>query len=71
MIWEFDCRGVVMLTKCVEKGRNKCEQYWPTSHNEPVVYGDLQVTLLKREITETWHTTELKIALVSISLDGS
>ena len=65
MIWEYNCRGVVMLTRCVENGRNKCEQYWPTD-TEPVVYGDLQVTVLREDINDNWHSREIHISMVGL-----
>ncbi|CAG9856113.1 unnamed protein product [Phyllotreta striolata] len=30
MIWEQQCKGVVMLNKLVEKRQDKCYQYWPS-----------------------------------------
>ncbi|XP_052005244.1 receptor-type tyrosine-protein phosphatase eta [Xyrauchen texanus] len=30
MIWEKNVHTVVMLTKCNEQGRVKCEEYWPS-----------------------------------------
>ncbi|CAH1099129.1 unnamed protein product [Psylliodes chrysocephalus] len=30
MIWEQECKGVVMLNKLVEKKQDKCYQYWPS-----------------------------------------
>ncbi|XP_075611086.1 receptor-type tyrosine-protein phosphatase eta isoform X6 [Balearica regulorum gibbericeps] len=42
MIWEKNIYSIVMLTKCVEQARTKCEQYWPD--NESKKYGDIIVT---------------------------
>ncbi|ESO85747.1 hypothetical protein LOTGIDRAFT_130294, partial [Lottia gigantea] len=44
MLWENQVSVVVMLTQCMEKGRVKCEKYWPDS-TDPVYYGDLVVQL--------------------------
>jgi receptor-type tyrosine-protein phosphatase beta len=45
MCWETNSRAIVMLTRCVEKGREKCDHYWPYD-TQPVYYGDIQVTIL-------------------------
>ena len=42
MCWETNSRAIVMLTRCIEKGREKCDHYWPFD-TEPVYYGDIQV----------------------------
>ena len=42
MTWESGTRAIVMLTRCVEKGREKCDRYWPYD-TQPVYYGDIQV----------------------------
>jgi len=67
MIWEYNCRAIVMLTKCVEAGRLKCDQYWPSDY-EPVFYGDLQVTVVNLDFScHSWTIRELEISKVSIS----
>ena len=43
MCWETNSRAIVMLTRCYEKGREKCDQYWPPN-TDPVYYGDIQVS---------------------------
>lgn len=42
MTWESGTRAIVMLTRCIEKGREKCDRYWPYD-TQPVYYGDIQV----------------------------
>jgi cadherin 5 type 2 (VE-cadherin) len=62
MVWEYNCRAIVMLTKCIENGRNKCDHYWPTDA-ESVFYGDLQVTLLQEQTFDSWDIRELQITM--------
>ncbi|XP_062605500.1 tyrosine-protein phosphatase 10D-like isoform X2 [Saccostrea cucullata] len=45
MIWEQNVSIIVMLTQLVERGRRKCDIYWPETTREPVYYGDLVVEI--------------------------
>lgn len=60
MLWEQNSRAIVMLTRCIEKGREKCERYWPYD-SQPVFYGDIQVTMLNECQYQDWTVTELKV----------
>ncbi|KAK2902887.1 hypothetical protein QQF64_010248 [Cirrhinus molitorella] len=46
MVWQEETRVIVMTTREVEKGRNKCVPYWPTTQGESKEAGRYVVTLL-------------------------
>ncbi|KAI1301523.1 Tyrosine-protein phosphatase 10D [Halotydeus destructor] len=60
MVWEQNSRAIVMLTKCVEKGREKCDHYWPND-TQPSYYGDIQVTILNESKYADWTISEFKV----------
>ncbi|XP_059507901.1 receptor-type tyrosine-protein phosphatase eta isoform X2 [Stegostoma tigrinum] len=59
MIWEHYVPAVVMLTKCVEQGRAKCEQYWPTER--PLIFEDKIVTLTSEIVLQDWTIRDFTI----------
>ncbi|XP_078138474.1 LOW QUALITY PROTEIN: receptor-type tyrosine-protein phosphatase beta-like [Centroberyx gerrardi] len=60
MVWEHGVYNVVMVTQCVEKGRVKCDQYWPADR-EPLYYGDLVIQMLSESVLPEWTIREFKI----------
>lgn len=68
-VWEQNSRAIVMLTKCIEKGREKCDHYWPYDM-QPVYYGDIQVTILNETKFHDWTISEFKVMRVSVSSSG-
>ncbi|XP_073996604.1 protein tyrosine phosphatase 10D isoform X2 [Rhodnius prolixus] len=61
MCWESNSRAIVMLTRCIEKGREKCDHYWPYD-TMPVYYGDISVTILNDSHYPDWSITEFIMA---------
>uniref|UniRef100_A0A3Q0RGW8 protein-tyrosine-phosphatase n=1 Tax=Amphilophus citrinellus TaxID=61819 RepID=A0A3Q0RGW8_AMPCI len=60
MVWEHGVYNIVMVTQCVEKGRVKCDQYWPADR-EPLYYGDLVIQMLSESVLPEWTIREFKI----------
>ncbi|XP_007439776.2 receptor-type tyrosine-protein phosphatase eta, partial [Python bivittatus] len=52
MIWEKKIYTVVMLTKCIEQGRTKCEEYWP--NKQSMKYGDITVAMTSEIVLPEW-----------------
>uniref|UniRef100_H3CUS3 Tyrosine-protein phosphatase non-receptor type n=1 Tax=Tetraodon nigroviridis TaxID=99883 RepID=H3CUS3_TETNG len=60
MIWEQKTRAVIMLNRVIEKGSEKCAQYWPTAEERDMTFRDTHftVTLLSEDI-KSYYTTRL------------
>ncbi|ELK23841.1 Receptor-type tyrosine-protein phosphatase eta [Myotis davidii] len=52
MVWEKNVYAIVMLTKCVEQGRTKCEEYWPSKQAKD--YGDIAVAMTSEIVLPEW-----------------
>lgn len=61
MIWQENSRVIVMTTKQVERGKNKCFVYWPTEAETEKQFGRIHVTLLKELSSVDFILRELSI----------
>ncbi|NXM85049.1 PTPRJ phosphatase, partial [Oenanthe oenanthe] len=59
MIWEKNIYSIVMLTKCVEQARTKCEQYWPDKQSKS--YGDIIVTMVSETALPEWTIRDFTV----------
>ncbi|NWW99971.1 PTPRJ phosphatase, partial [Caloenas nicobarica] len=59
MIWEKNIYSIVMLTKCVEQARTKCEQYWPDKQSK--TYGDIIVTMVSEIVLPEWTIRDFTV----------
>lgn len=46
MVWEQNCKAVLMLNKVIEKKQEKCHQYWPLGLNDEMVLKDVGLKVL-------------------------
>ncbi|VDN10114.1 unnamed protein product [Dibothriocephalus latus] len=44
MIWDENCSIIVMISNFVERGKRKCDQYWPSEGQQS--YGTISVRML-------------------------
>ncbi|XP_008049284.2 receptor-type tyrosine-protein phosphatase eta [Carlito syrichta] len=59
MVWEKNVYAVIMLTKCVEQGRTKCEEYWPTKQSQD--YGDITVAMTSEIVLPEWTIRDFTV----------
>nr|XP_032835876.1 receptor-type tyrosine-protein phosphatase H-like [Petromyzon marinus] len=61
LVWEQQVQNIVMLTQCVEGGRNKCDQYWPSA-GVPCLHGHVMVELRGEERLADWTVRTLLVS---------
>ncbi|KAK9871226.1 hypothetical protein WA026_011500 [Henosepilachna vigintioctopunctata] len=63
MIWEQQCKVILMLTHLFENGAERCFDYLPPSEVLDChrLFGDYQVTLKKREVKEKYIISSLQL----------
>ncbi|KAI4905413.1 hypothetical protein NFI96_026306 [Prochilodus magdalenae] len=60
MIWEQKTKAVIMLNRVIEKGSEKCAQYWPTQEEQEMSFRDTRfVVRLLSEDVKSYYTTRL------------
>ncbi|KAJ8407037.1 hypothetical protein AAFF_G00293130 [Aldrovandia affinis] len=67
MIWEQKTRAVIMLNRVIEKGFEKCAQYWPTQEEREMSFRDTRfvVTLVSEDIKSYYTIRVLELRNVN------
>ncbi|XP_027005232.1 tyrosine-protein phosphatase non-receptor type 2a isoform X1 [Tachysurus fulvidraco] len=60
MIWEKQSKAVIMLNRVIEKGSEKCAQYWPSGEEKQMYFSaeGFVVTLVSEDV-EPYYTTRV------------
>jgi len=68
MVWQYNIKVIVMLTKTFENGRMKCHRYWPES-TQTETYNDFKVISSSEEEDEETATTVRKFKIVHVKTE--
>ncbi|KAF7690884.1 hypothetical protein HF521_011181 [Silurus meridionalis] len=73
MIWEQKTKAVIMLNRVIEKGSEKCAQYWPTQEEREMAFRDTRfmVRLLSEDVKSYYTTRLLELQNVQVRESGS
>ncbi|XP_055749147.1 tyrosine-protein phosphatase non-receptor type 2 isoform X2 [Salvelinus fontinalis] len=63
MIWEQNTKAVIMLNRVIEKGSEKCAQYWPTQDEHEMPFRDTHflITLISEDVKSYYTTRVLEL----------
>lgn len=64
MVWEQGVAIIVMITNLVERGRRKCDMYWPKEGIE--TYGPIQVRLVREDVLAMYTVRTLEISRIRV-----
>ena len=59
MVWDQKVFVIVMITNLIERGRRKCDMYWPKEGT--ISYGHIDVTLVKENVMANYTVRVLKL----------
>ncbi|CAG4981149.1 unnamed protein product [Colias eurytheme] len=71
MIWQHRVRTLVMITNLVERGRRKCDMYWPSGgRGSSAEFGGVHVTLLYEDVRAAYTIRHLRVTPVVTESNG-
>ena len=75
MIWQENSKVIVMTTKEVERGKNKCVRYWPDKQADDVPsgirdFGNIRVETLSEKLCVDFILRELKVCRMDAPSDA-
>ena len=66
MVWQEDCRAIVMVTGLMEGTKQKCARYWPSSlksRTGTTNYGGIEVGVITGKHRQGYKVAELEISV--------
>ena len=55
MVWEQNCKAIIMLNRVIEKNTPKCHQYWPAEADDVMSFSDVNLTVENISMTPGQH----------------
>ena len=59
MVWDQKVHVIVMITNLIERGRRKCDMYWPKEGT--ITYGHIDVTIVKEKVMANYTVRVLRL----------
>ena len=55
MVWEQNCKAIIMLNRVIEKSAPKCHQYWPENKDGVMSFADVGLAVENISLTRGQH----------------